>query len=488
MKFRTESLALASAIALLSLPVAAAAFDDCPADHIYDGYLCDMKTGEGKNGGFFRVTFPDDWDGDLVIYNHGFDLNPFNIGPHEHCALNHATACESDLDCPAANDYCVNIGYAGQDEILLPMGKAVAAGTYHQTGWAVFGSAKDLKDIIDYVKKDSGYGDQLQRVIVTGHSLGGAVTADATLKLKIDGAVPQCGAVAGGLPTWDTATEVRLVYDYLCDGVPGAKFVPPTSSGPDYGTKNLDETSMALKVDTCLGNLGIIPDDGGQDARRAQFLELTQFAGGDGLNIAIAMGFATLGMGDFVWDDDRLKGKRIGWNSDPDLDYSGLGTNPVLAAAYDAGVKRLTKGSGRSKLKKASFPDFTKGKGAKVEYPILSMAGAADWLVIPEFQRVYDTALDDGGKLLTQTWIDSYGHCVFTAEETEALWLEYFDWLGPVGGPLGTQPTAQDVEDRCLSLPTGIDGDTCNFNAAYAPGAIFDRLPPREDWPLAATH
>ena len=52
-----------------------AAFHDCPADHVTDGYTCTELKGAGKTGGYFRVTFPSDWDGDLVIVNHGFDLN-----------------------------------------------------------------------------------------------------------------------------------------------------------------------------------------------------------------------------------------------------------------------------------------------------------------------------------------------------------------------------------------------------------------------------
>ena len=157
-----------------------------------------------------------------------------------------------------------------------------------------------------------------------------------------------------------------------------------------------------------------------------------------------------------------------------------------MAAAYDANVERLTAGKGRKQLRKASWPDFTKGVGKKVAYPILSMAGANDWLVIPEFNRVYDDALTAGNKAHTQTWIDTYGHCVFSEQEVTALFTKYFEWLGPVGGPYGTQPTATDVENACLALPGGVDGDTCNFNASFTPGAIYDRVPQRADWPAAA--
>lgn len=458
---------------------------------------CTELTAAGKNGGFFRMRFPETWDGDLVIVNHGFDLNDRKIRHHNVCSNNEFVSCTGDAECGSGN-FCNDISMLGLDQLLVPMGKAVAASTYAKSGWAVFRSAKDLKDMIKFVKKHETFGSQLERVIVTGFSLGGAVTADATLKLKIDGAVPLCGAVAGGLPTWDVAQDVRNVYDYLCDDViytPG--FKGSFDSEPDVGEVNSnspddDAVDIALTVDSCLGIIGFAPHVPEMDTRLTQFLELTDFAGYQGpeatLNLISAIGFATLGLGDFVRDEGRLDGKRIGWNSEPDLDYSVIGSNAPLAVDFDAGVERLTKGvPGRKLLSKASNPDFTRGKGAKVDYPILSMAGAADWLVIPEFERVYTTALETGDKDYTQTWIDTFGHCVFSEQEVTAVFNSYFEWLGPVEGPRGTQPSKEDVEAECLSLPGGVQGDTCNFNNAFEPGYVADRIPARGDWPLAAT-
>jgi hypothetical protein len=246
---------------------------------------------------------------------------------------------------------------------------------------------------------------------------------------------------------------------------------------------------LAVKVDACFGILGLAPDDGHQAERLDKFLTLTRFTGdashgGSGVNVASALGFAVLGLGDFVWDPARLKGKHIGFNEG--LDYSALGDDETLAADYDANVERVPAAKGRKILRKYSWPDFTKGFGKKVAYPILSMAGANDWLVIPEFNRVYTDALTAGGKDYTQTWIDTYGHCVFSEQEVTALFTKYFEWLGPYGGSRGAQPTATDISNACLGLPGGVEGDTCNFNLAFSPGAIYDRIPQREDWPTAA--
>jgi hypothetical protein len=472
-------------------------------------------TGAGKTGGFFRITIPTVWDGDLVIVNHGFDLNDKKIRPHKTCSNTvdplAAPACLSDVDCGMGN-FCNDISYLGIDQIVLPMNKAIAAGTYSTSGWAPFKSAKDIKDILKYLKKETEH--EVQRVIITGFSGGGAVTVDATVKLKIDGAVPLCAASGGGLPTWDVAQDVRLVYDFLCDDVSGAKF----ASAPDQGEVNTDNTSndsilMAIKVDRCLGVVGIEPHTPEMDTRLADFLALTSFDGGAG-NVATAMGFATLGLGDFVRDSNRLKDKRIGLNAD--LDYTTIGVGGPLAEAFDGprtctlapeltcindndcvfpngmdagdcvgGVKRLPESKGRKLLAKAYNPEYTKGKGKGVDYPIVSMAGAADWLVIPEFQQVFQSALSLGSKPNTQTWIDTFGHCVFTEEETRAVFNKFFEWLGPPAGPAGTQPTAAQIEQECFNLG-GVDGVDCNFNTAYVAAPLHERIPHRADWPAGA--
>jgi hypothetical protein len=246
------------------------------------------------------------------------------------------------------------------------------------------------------------------------------------------------------------------------------------------------------------------------DSRLADFLALTSFDGGNA-NVATAMGFATLGMGDFVRDPNRLKEKRIGLNAD--LDYSSIGSGGPLAESFNdprycsldvmqtcvtdddceltnageclGGVKRLPESKGRKLLGKAYNPDYTKGRGKGVEYPIVSMAGAADWLVLPEFQQVFTNALALGEKANTQTWIDTFGHCVFTEEETTAVFNKFFEWLGPPAGPGGMKPTPESIEQECFDLG-GVDGDTCNFNTTYVPEPLHERIPHRADWPTAA--
>src|SRR6185369_11740365 len=133
--------------------------------------------------------------------------------------------------------------------------------------------------------------------------------------------------VGGGLPTWDVAMDVRLVYDFLCDNAPTLPPIPVSpkfNEAPDYGLtttndSDADAQNMALKVNGCFGWLAPSPDSGeaaGQAQRLSDFIELTQFTGyptpADAINIPSAMGFATLGLGDFVRYPIFFESRRFG--------------------------------------------------------------------------------------------------------------------------------------------------------------------------------
>lgn len=427
------------------------------------GVDCDEYTGAGKKGSHFRINVPTTpaWDGDLVIINHGFDLDPLNIAPHGGCQLAHGTSCTTDGDCAVGN--CNEIGYLGIEDVLLPAGKAIAASTYSLTGWSTFQSRKDLQDILKFIKKNPNIPEPT-RVIITGFSMGGAVTIDATLRLnpkKIDAVLPICPASGGGVPTWDAAHDLRLAYDYVCAGVPGGQFF----SVPDQGDP-IETLQLAVRVDNCLGALG--GGDANQLARMAEFRTIVGHVGTD-FEAIVIMGFATQGMFDLVQPKSKLKGKAAGWN-DTGVVYPDAG--------FEAGAARTAAGKGRKKLGKNYTVDYTKGKGKKVDYPIMTIAGNADFLTIPGFQTVWHNGLTIAGKDFMNAWIDTGDHCAYTEDEFQATFDEFFAWIDG-----GLKPTDQDLQDACLALPGTPD---CNFDVGFVGPPLTTRVPARPDWPVAA--
>lgn len=434
------------------------------------GVTCNEYLGIGKKGSHFRISIPTSpaWNGDIVLINHGFELDSLTIAPHDTCR-GAGQPCTQDSDCPG-DAICNKISYLGLDSFFLPKGIAVAASTYSLTGWSVFNSRKDLQDILKFMKKTPAIGSPT-RVFVTGFSMGGAVTVDASLRIspkRVHGVMPLCPAAAGGVPTWDAAHDFRLAYDYVCSAVPGAAFFSETDAGDPVG-----EITMAGRVNACFGILfpsGDPLEAANQAARLAQFRSLIGHTGTD-FEVVIIMGFATNGMYDLVQDKGKLAGKRAGWNEG--ITYS-------VDAGLDAGVERVSAGPGRKKLGKAFFVDYTRGKGAKVTYPIVHLANTDDFLTIPGFQSVLMQATDDGGKARTSAWISAGGHCNFTPEEIEATANAFIDWVNG-----GTQPTAADLEAACLALPSG-NASTCRFDLGFTAPLLSARAPRRSDWPAAA--
>jgi len=460
-------IALAGLLGVGLIVVVPAAMAQCGDD--VPGVTCNEHLGIGKKGSYFRLSIPTSpaWNGDVVLINHGFELDPSSIRAHNTCRIGGA-ACTEDADCPSGA--CNKISYLGLDAFFLPKGIAVAASTYSLTGWSAFNSRKDLQDILTYMKKTPGIGEP-NRVFVTGFSMGGAVTVDASLRIspaRIDGIMPLCPAGAGGLPSWDAATDFRLAYDYICDSIPGAAFFSAADAGDP-----IDQTGMALRVNACFGVLfpsSNPTEAANQTARLAQFRSLIGHTGTD-FEVVVIMGFATNGMYDLVSDKSKLGGKRAGWNE---------GITYTADPGLDAGIERVSEGSGRKKLSKSFFVDYTRGKGAKLSYPIVHLANNNDFLTIPGFQSVFMQAIDDGGKARTSAWIDGGGHCNFTPEEIEATSTEFLDWVNG-----GTQPTETDLEATCLGLPTG-SAATCRFDIGFTPPLLSDRAPRRADWPSAA--
>jgi hypothetical protein len=296
----------------------------------------------------------------------------------------------------------------------------------------------------------------------------------------IHGAIPLCAASAGGLATVDSATDVRLVYDFLCNDVPGGSF----ASLPDVGDFTLSQVRFALIMNTCLGWAAPSADPveaAAQKARLDAMFALTKIPGPN-FNLVHVMGFSVLAMGDFVLDPERLNGRRPGWNEG--IDYTTIYPGPVGEALNDQ-VPRFGPGPGRRKMANNTRVDFTRGPAKRVNYPILSFAGRTDHICTPEFQKVYADAAAYGGKDHALIWGSTGGHCVFTPFELRAVVEEYLEWLDTYRTVSEDEPTTADVLARCLSLP-GASPVQCNFDTAFTPPPLVDRVPPRADWPEAA--
>ncbi len=186
-----------------------------------------VATGQTDGGAFYTIIVPPNWNGDLVIWNHGFSFTP-----------------------PAPVDPTDPNSIGPLADWQLAEGYAVAASSYQRAGWAVFHTKNDLQNLVGVFRTKFG---KPKQVWLYGASLGGIVTAEAIEEAHLGnvvGALSYCGAVAGSR-NWDGALDLRLIYDTVCANTPEAA-LPGGATGLPAGFA-LSDDELRGKINACTG-------------------------------------------------------------------------------------------------------------------------------------------------------------------------------------------------------------------------------------------
>jgi len=386
--------------------------------------------GATDGGALVKIEVPDAWNGSLVIYNHGFDLG----------AIVPSTP-----------------GLGPLAAVMLSEGYAVAASSYQQNAWALYKTKNDLQNLYNMFKNNFGVPTE---VIVHGFSLGGIVTAQAIEKANLGnvvGAYPACGAVSGSR-TWDGAIDLRLVYDAICEDVPGAA-IPGGGTGlPERFTESdFDNADFGAALQACFGIFAPptfrTPD---QTARLALYLDETDLPE----NFVVTdMGFAVFALSDLIFDPAKLDGKQGMGNIGVTYDNASIDTDIERVATHPGGANRHTK-------------NYTpKGKVGDVK--IVSTHTSGDGLVIVENEQVYRDSIDPGN--ITVAIVNEAGntHCGFTGAELASGWEALRSWVAT-----DVQPSVAVIQGTCQAVE-GIFGGPCRYDPSFVIPNMDIRIPPR---------
>jgi hypothetical protein len=382
--------------------------------------------GATPGGAFYTIAVPPLWNGGLVFYNHGFSLTPGTPGP--------------DL--------------GALSTLQLAEGYAVAASSYRQVGWAVFDTNEDLEELYDVFVGNFG---TPSHVIVWGASLGGIVTARAIEQADIGnvvGALPICGAMAGSR-NWDAGLDLRLVYDALCQNVPGAR-IPGAAKGLPLGS-TLTTEQVVGAANACFGHLQ--PPETrkpGQQRRLNQFLAVTGIPENF---ITTDMVYTTFAMAELVHNPGKLGG-RIG-TGNRHVDYG----DPFV----NANIQRVGAGPAQSRRLRSNYTPT----GDVGNVKIISIHTDKDGLVIVENQREYASVVPPGNLTVGVVQEAVPSHCGFSDSELVAAWEALRGWVA--GDP---QPSPIALAAMCLAMEPTFGGP-CRYNPFFPIPDMDGRVRPR---------
>jgi hypothetical protein len=349
------------------------------------------------DGGTYRIEIPEKWNGELVLWAHGY------VAP--------AGAQGSRLR--------VGVPRVGQGspfrEHLIAHGFAWAASSYRCNGYVPGRGLLDTMTLSDVFTKVND-GKAPSRIYLTGVSMGGHVTLLGMQEFPT--------AFAGGLA--------------LCASGPGEMdFLTSVAAASEFVTGvTVREATRDRDVARLTEILGKPPDytDKGRQLASIQ----VQISGGprpfalDGLASRFTDNAATVasGRGADIWNRVR---------SNSDVHYhidDGLG---LTDAAINAGIQRKAADQ-EARGAHGPYEEAIPFDG-RFERPVLTLHGSGDLYVPISLEQSLRRTVDAAGKssMLVQRIIRSPGHCNFSAAEQADAFDALVTWARTGKRPEGDE-------------------------------------------------
>jgi pimeloyl-ACP methyl ester carboxylesterase len=368
-------------------------FDPLPGAEAYWG----VRSGAG-----YQMEVPENWNGDLVLYAHGF----------------RGDGLELTVDAPPTRQHLIDEGYAW------------AASSYRKNGYAPATGAKDTRALI---AEFTGRVDNPDQVFVTGFSMGGHVIGHAIEQWpnSFDGAVPMCG-VMGDSDLFDYFQDSYLLAEQLANG----SVEVPTPD--DYYTSGAWAATLASLG---LFGPGLTPD--GQKYKDA----IEQLTGGE--RPIYDEGFVGPNGGLFPFffqqattDNGRQNVDTVyQFDNDPALSPEEVDLNEIMPRIDAAPQFRKPNGTGKAPGSEAESPKIN----GTISMPVVSLHTIGELFVPFHMQQIYAerVAANGNSDLLVQRAIRDVNHCGFSLTEMIQAFDDMVDWV-----ETGVRPAGDDVLDR----------------------------------------
>ncbi|MEN8239131.1 MAG: phthalyl amidase [Actinomycetota bacterium] len=402
--------------ALFAVPVASAA---PPPDYFIDKTKLPFTALEGAtaywgvhSGAGYRIEVPDNWNGDLVMWAHGFA----------------GTGLELEVDNHPLR------------ELLIPLGYAWAASSYSRNDYDV---ATGVQDTHALAQRFNGIVDKPDRTFITGASMGGHITAVSIEQYPkaYDGALPVCG-VLGDFELFDYFLDFNVAAQELGTGTSTYPVDPPQYIGVTVPT-------IKSNLEAVPGGWPVVLNPDGQNLKSLTELR----SGGDRPNFDEAWFFWNTfpefasGPGNFLFDlgttDGSLPRAPGSAVENTDVVYQ-FDIDPALTPAeeaFNSSVVRIAADpQARNPEGLAQVPVIT----GDIEVPVLTLHNLGDLFVPVHNEIVYasEVAANGASDLLVQRAIRGVSHCGFTPEEFSTAFLDLVTWVDT-----GIKPDGDDWLD-----------------------------------------
>ena len=348
-------------------------------------------------GAGYRIEVPEDWNGDLVMWAHGY----------------RGTGPELTVDAPPD----------GLRQYLVEEGYAWAASSYDENGYDVASGVRTTHRLVEHFDETVGEPDLRY---LAGASMGGHVTGVSIERYRHEyaGALPVCG-VMGDRRLFDTFLDYNVAAQALTDTPPvypaPADYVPTTA------------TQMRAELGTPYPT---VLTEAGQDLRA-----LTERRTG-GERPMFELGFTAYA--DFLFTLHPVfpglgeEEGAVGGNADT---VYQLDADPALTeeeAALNHEVLRVEASPGSRGL--SGVPAIR----GRFDVPVLTMHGLGDLFVPFSMEQQYarDAARRGNSDLLVQRAIRAVEHCGFSPQEYRQAFADLVTWVED-----GVRPEGDDVLD-----------------------------------------
>jgi pimeloyl-ACP methyl ester carboxylesterase len=355
-------------------------------------------------GAGYRIEVPKNWNGDLVLYAHGYN----GEGP------------ELTVFDPPIRSHLISKGFAW------------AASSYRANGYVPGTGAQDTHRLLRLFGSLVG---QPHRVYLTGTSMGGHVTAVAIEQWpnSFDGAQPECG-VMGDNELFDFFQDAYLVAETVVGNVPEVPTPADYFTSPDgwAATRAALGTSFPTGL-TAAGQRfkAIVEQLTGGD--RPTFD--TGFAGPNGGAFIFNVGAATTGPG------RENAGTVYQFDNDPAISAEEAAFNERIVRIAADPQYRHPDGLGRLPGTAVVSPAIS----GDISIPVLSTHTIGELFVPFHMEQIYARRVASHGKsdLLVSRAIRDIFHCSFSEKERIDAFDDLVTWVED-----GVRPAGDDILRR----------------------------------------